>query len=310
MSEIRHTNLAQFERRYAREPLVLLSLIRVVGSSYQPVGAFKWVSPDRRSVGMISGGCLEDFLIDRALGETERSSWQEEVDSLSPEDRIFGTALGCRGRLTVQFERLAPDCPRRAAYFAEQQRPKLTVPVLGGGLDVDPVVSLLGWRGWQAEVLTRTAAEQNAAAERGLPAQELSRAGLLARLDDSSPGTEPKVLVMMSHHFPTDLEVLGWLITADVRLDYLGILGSRQRIADLKGDLSARGTPLPRYLEGVLHAPLGLAGMGKGEHAVALALVAELQSLFGDMQQPRPAPEHRLPREQSPHLPQHRERRP
>lgn len=269
--------LREFHRRFAGEPVVLLTLAAIEGSSYQPQGAFKWVAAERCAVGMISGGCLEDHLIDLALAEPHSGPrcWQQIIDSTQPADRLLGTALGCRGRLTVSFEVFLPGCTRRAAIVAEQLAPALTVHIVGGGLDVQPVAELLRWRGWGVDIFTRTPEQRIP----GFSSQVLSHE-LLATALGHVRG--PKIVAVLSHHFPTDLSLLHWLCHGDQRLDYLGLLGSRQRRAQLLRDLSENhGLTLPAWLDAVLHGPLGLPGFGKGQHAVALSLISQLQQLFG-----------------------------
>lgn len=266
------------------QPLVLITLNAIEGSSYQPLGAFKWVAPDRRSFGMISGGCLEEYFIDQALAEPLHAgrSWQQVVDSTLPEDRLLGSGLGCRGKLTVHYRVLMPGCLERAEIFAEQLRPKIKVHLVGAGRDIEPLLSLVAWRGWAAEVFTRTPAERDRLQDlspQTSACRDLTQANLLASLADAP---HPAILVLMTHHFPTDTAVLSWLATAAPRLDYLGILGSRQRRGFLLGDLDQiYGQKLPKHLLDVMHTPLGLEGFGKGEHAVALSLVSQLQMLFG-----------------------------
>lgn len=270
--------LREFHRRFAGEPVVLLRLAAIEGSSYQPLGAFKWVAAERSSVGMISGGCLEDHFIDQALAEplSAPRCWQQIIDSTQPADRLLGTALGCRGRLTVSFEVFLPGCPRRDAIVAEQLAPAVTVHIVGGGSDVQPVAELLRWRGWGGDIFTRTPEQRIP----GFRSQVLSHELLATAL---SHVRGPKILAVLTHHFPTDLDLLHWLChrSSDQGLDYLGLLGSRQRRAQLLADLRENhGMTLPARLEAVLHAPLGLPGFGKGQHAVALSLISQLQQLF------------------------------
>jgi len=50
-----------------REPLVLASVLRTDGSTYSKAGARVLIAADGRTSGMISGGCLESDLRERAL---------------------------------------------------------------------------------------------------------------------------------------------------------------------------------------------------------------------------------------------------
>lgn len=120
---------------------VLATVVRTEGSAYRRAGAMMLICEDGRSVGMISGGCLEPHIIKRAFwltrdganvqvyqtgddieyaengqaqvainkeaGDTEDDL--DDLDALDFDDLNFG--LGCNGRVHVLFERLATAAP-------------------------------------------------------------------------------------------------------------------------------------------------------------------------------------------------------
>ena len=119
---------------------VLATVVRTEGSAYRQSGAMMLICADGRSVGMISGGCLEPHIIKRAfwltrhganvqiyqtgdnigyLNNGDPDSTVEEGTAVEDEDRSeddilegeldFG--LGCNGRVHVLFERLATAIP-------------------------------------------------------------------------------------------------------------------------------------------------------------------------------------------------------
>ena len=79
------------------------------GSSYRSVGARALALPGGDTVGMISGGCLEGDLLERA-GEVLADGLSRTVryDSTAPEDALLGLGLGCNGVVDVLLERVAP----------------------------------------------------------------------------------------------------------------------------------------------------------------------------------------------------------
>ncbi|WP_435978981.1 XdhC family protein [Psychrobacter sp. DM4] len=118
---------------------VLATVVRTEGSAYRRAGAMMLICEDGRSVGMISGGCLEPHIIKRAFwltrnganvqvyqtgddieyiangkARTPTSDRTAQIDSLevdleddydnSLDELNFG--LGCNGRVHVLFERL------------------------------------------------------------------------------------------------------------------------------------------------------------------------------------------------------------
>lgn len=120
---------------------VLATVVRTEGSAYRQSGAMMLICADGRSVGMISGGCLEPHIIKRAFWLTRHGAsvqiYQTGDDigylnngdpnstvveegtavkdkDMSEEDLLEGElnfGLGCNGRVHVLFERLASAMP-------------------------------------------------------------------------------------------------------------------------------------------------------------------------------------------------------
>lgn len=111
---------------------VLATVVRTEGSAYRQPGAMMLICADGRSVGMISGGCLEPHIIKRAFwltrnganvqvyqtGEdtTYRESEDNDANLVSQEEDGFldselNFGLGCNGRVHVLFERLITAMP-------------------------------------------------------------------------------------------------------------------------------------------------------------------------------------------------------
>ena len=93
----------------AESVCALATLVHVEGSSYRSVGARTLALPGGDTVGMISGGCLEGDLLERA-GEVLADGRSRTVryDSTAPEDALLGLGLGCNGVVDVLLERVAP----------------------------------------------------------------------------------------------------------------------------------------------------------------------------------------------------------
>ena len=122
---------------------VLATVVRTEGSAYRRAGAMMLICEDGRSVGMISGGCLEPHIIKRAFwltrdganvqvyqtgddieyadngqaqvainkeaGDTDDLDDLDGLDDMDFDELNFG--LGCNGRVHVLFERLATAAP-------------------------------------------------------------------------------------------------------------------------------------------------------------------------------------------------------
>ena len=97
----------------------LATLVHVAGSSYRGVGARALALPDGDTIGLISGGCLEGDLLERA-GEVLADGRARTVryDSNAPEDAWLGLGLGCNGVVDVLLERVqATDAAPAGRYL-------------------------------------------------------------------------------------------------------------------------------------------------------------------------------------------------
>lgn len=90
---------------------VLATLLSVRGSAYRRVGARLLVCDDGRTFGSISGGCLEQDLLEQAFSllENKNQSWRILRYAISDDaDSVFGIGNGCQGELQVLLELLLP----------------------------------------------------------------------------------------------------------------------------------------------------------------------------------------------------------
>lgn len=103
--------------------IIMATVVKVEGSAYRQPGARMIILPFGQSVGMISGGCLEkevsqkaDWLTRTALFALQRYStgsiehYQPEYSDFeqqADEEEMLAFGLGCNGRVSVLFERLS-----------------------------------------------------------------------------------------------------------------------------------------------------------------------------------------------------------
>lgn len=111
---------------------VLATVVRTEGSAYRRAGAMMLICADGRSVGMISGGCLEPHIIKRAFWLTrdganvqvyqtgdDQREYSDDLELNSEDELNFG--LGCNGRVHVLFERLTSAKPLLALIAKVRQ---------------------------------------------------------------------------------------------------------------------------------------------------------------------------------------------
>ena len=230
----------------------LATLVHVAGSSYRGVGARALALPDGDTIGLISGGCLEGDLLERA-GEVLADGHARTVryDSTAPEDALLGLGLGCNGVVDVLLERVqATDAAPAGRYL-----PLLEQARRAGRRSALATV----YRSPEAgEVGTRLALVEEPAAAGG-PAGEVPAADASAAGASVPPAPRP-------HHF-------GHLRAAlrDALIHDLSALldGGRSHSAAYQ----VEGAPVQVLLE-LVEPPLALTVCGAGPDAEPLVTLA------------------------------------
>ncbi len=100
--------LPLFEREHAQaRAMVLATVIRTAGPSYTKPGAQMLIAQSGEYAGLLSGGCLEGDLSDRA-GRVLRTRHSElaRYDMRGPDDLLFGLGSGCEGAMDILLQRL------------------------------------------------------------------------------------------------------------------------------------------------------------------------------------------------------------
>ncbi|NMG00405.1 XdhC family protein [Aromatoleum toluolicum] len=87
-------------------PVTLATVVRTWGSSPRPEGALLAIAGDGRLVGSVSGGCIEDDLLDRL--RSERPTQPEHVTYGITADQTRRFGLPCGGKLELVLEPVAP----------------------------------------------------------------------------------------------------------------------------------------------------------------------------------------------------------
>ena len=286
--------LQQIIRRVAENPSrpwALATLIQTEGSTYRKPGARLLVDSEGGTLGVLSGGCLEE--------EIARHG-QKVIDDASPVLLSFDTRrlYGCDGQLKILVEPLPAAgengnliaeigrllrnrevCRVRTCFegdtlgsellasdvlLAEQPGVLIdTVPLpvrlllFGTGPEIGPITQLAGNLGWVAECF-------------GHPS---------ALTEDLRPDAQTAAVVM-THNFGRDLLALDRLLPLQLR--YVGLLGPRKRHAELLARLSEY-RPLDFDLDGrTLFAPAGLDIGSEAPEEIALSIVSEVAAVLSE----------------------------
>jgi xanthine/CO dehydrogenase XdhC/CoxF family maturation factor len=156
-------------------PAVLATVVKVAGSTYRRPGARMLIPDEGEPVGMVSGGCLESDLAERARAVLESGQAQTVVyDMRSPDDIVWGLGLGCNGEVRVLLERLAAGSAPGSLGFldrcARARRAGVVVTVFEGS---DALEGAVG----QHLTLDETGTTSGSIDESGLRAAVLEDAG-------------------------------------------------------------------------------------------------------------------------------------
>jgi len=87
----------------------LVTVIKTWGSSPRPIGATLAICDDGRVVGSVSGGCIEDDLIERVRNEGITRALPEIVSYGITADEAHRFGLPCGGTIELAIEPLGPD---------------------------------------------------------------------------------------------------------------------------------------------------------------------------------------------------------
>ena len=286
--------LQQIIQRVAGNPSrswALATLVQTEGSTYRKPGARLLVDSDGGTLGVLSGGCLEDQIA---------RSGQKVIDDASPVLLSFDTKLlyGCDGQLKILVEPL-PAAGQNGNLITEIGRLlrnrevcRIRICFEGDAMGSDilpfdilvaeqrgvfidtvplPVRLLLFGTGPEIEPITQLADNLGWVVERCGHPSELA--------EDFRPDAQTAALVM-THNFGRDLLALDRI--RPLQLGYIGLLGPRKRHAELLARLSEY-RPLDFDAEvQTLFAPAGLDIGSETPEEIALSIVSEVAAVLSE----------------------------
>src|SRR6266478_6633302 len=273
------------------QPWALATLVQTEGSTYRKPGARLLVERNSKTLGVLSGGCLEEeigrygqdviatgspvllsFDTRRLYGCDGRLKILIEPLPAAGETGNLITKIGgllaqrdvCRVRTCFEGELLGSELvpadvllPERYGVFVETLPLPIRLLLFGTGPEIEPLIELAGNLGWVVEHF-------------GHPSE-------LA--EDFRPDAQTAALVM-THNFGRDLLALDRLLPLQLR--YVGLLGPRKRHAELLARLSEY-RPLD-FEAGVrnLYAPAGLDIGSEAPEEIGLSIVSEVAAVLSN----------------------------
>jgi xanthine dehydrogenase accessory factor len=273
------------------QPWALATLVQTEGSTYRKPGARVLVERNGKTLGVLSGGCLEE-----EVGRYGR----KVIATGSTVVLSFDTRLlyGCDGRLKILVEPVPAAerngnliteigrrltnrevCRIRTCFEGETLGSELlpadiilaestgvfveTVPLpvhlllFGIGPEIEPLTRLGGNLGWVVEHFAHP-----------------------STLDEHFRADAQTAALVMNHNFGRDLLALDRLLSLQLR--YVGLLGPRKRHAELLARLSEYRSLDFTASARNLFAPAGLDIGSEAPEEIALAIVSEVAAVLSN----------------------------
>ncbi len=235
------------------EPAALVTIVSTTGSTPQRVGAKMLVFGDGRMVGTIGGGCYENDAFGKAREAILHRRPQLVHYELS-DDFAQETGLICGGQMDVYIEPIEPS-------------PELFV--VGAGHVGFHLANLAHEVGFRVHVVDDR--EKFANRERFPNAAEVIAEDIPAWIARAALPAHAYVVIVTRGH-TNDLEALRALAPRDLR--YLGLIGSRAKVARIYDELLASAMPADMLRQ--VHAPIGLDIGAVTPQEIAVSILAEL----------------------------------
>lgn len=267
--------LAETERSlHDHARVVLCQIVRAEGSTPGKPGWKLLARPDGTVYGNLGGGAFEALVKADAVAKLVHPD--QGGRALSEVKRYYFTEEAVKGEPTGMV------CGGMAEVFLEVLTAPPVLAICGGG----PVGQALARAGSLAgfDLLVVDDREGFRRPELFPPGARVAAVGRGYDEDFLAPVLHRDLYVaVVSRCWETDTAALAAISRQDPpRLRYLGLMGSRRKIARVRDELAVRGVDLRRP---VLHAPIGLPIGGDSPGEIAISILAEIiQTQYGSNQ--------------------------
>ena len=235
------------------ETVALVTIVSARGSTPQRVGAKMLVYADGRTVGTIGGGCYENDAFWKAR-EIIKTRKPQLVRYELNDDFAEESGLICGGQMEVHIDPIEP-APR--------------LYIVGAGHVGYHLARMATEVGFEVHVVDDR--EKFANAERFPAAAEIVVDDIAAWLERAElPDSAYAVVVTRGHR--NDLDALRALAPRQLR--YLGLIGSKAKVARIYDALTAEAMPAEVLRR--VHAPIGLDIGAVSPAEIAVSILAEM----------------------------------
>jgi xanthine dehydrogenase accessory factor len=271
------------------QPWALATLVQTRGSTYRKAGARLLVDRDGATLGVLSGGCLEE-----EIGRQGRTVIRDGSPVLLSFDtrrlygcdgllkilveplpaagengnlithigRSFGDRKVCRVRTSFEGTELGSEIvasdillPERSGGFIQTLELPIRLLLFGAGPEIEPIMHFATTLGWMVERFDHPS--------------ELAQ--------DFRSDTQTAAIVM-NHNFGRDVLSLHRVLPLQLR--YVGLLGPKKRHAEILAQLNEYAVFDFNRVADNLFAPAGLDTGSEAPEEIALSIVAEVAAVL------------------------------
>lgn len=185
---------------------------------------------------------------------------------------VFAAASSTHIELTVS--------ENQQHFFVEYCHPSIALVIVGAGNDAMPLATIAHNLGWETTVVDGRAS--HATKQRFPMADSL----IVAKPKEAAKQLEideRTALVLMTHNYNYDLEMLQQLLSTDIR--YVGMLGPAAKRKRMLDELEQKGIVFPEAFLDRIYGPTGIDLGAETAAEIALSIAAEIMAV---MQQKKP----------------------
>ena len=242
--------LSELEKN--NESAALCTVVKSEGSTPRHVGSKMLVYPDRKFIGTVGGGELENRVIKAALESLKDG--KSQTLSYTMADPSRGDPGVCGGTVEV---------------FVEPILPPAMIVVIGGGHVGKAVVHLAKWLGFRVAVSDDRPEFCN---PESVPGADAYYPVEMGKLSEQLKINRQTYLVITSRGSGIDVAGLPSLLESDA--GYIGVIGSKRRWLTTVKALQDQGISEEKFAR--VHSPMGLELNAETPEEIAVSIMAEI----------------------------------
>ena len=234
----------------------------------EPLRDGAWLTDAHRMRAARDHGALITVLDESPLGGT--------VESLNS---AMALRIAARSLIDAAHTTASPVCDvivlhgQHVRCLVDPVVPPVSLVIIGAGRGAETFATIAHAIGWRITLIDHRPFVLDSV---DLPSSVLRVAAHPVEGVQQIPTDERSAIALLTHQFAIDREWLSLVLPLDV--GYVGVLGSRQRAAQLLQSLSETGFDVTARMRRVLHAPIGLDLGGESPESIALASIAEIEA--------------------------------